>query len=189
MLRPDLAPLDVYLADAMLLEPADFVVRHPWPVLVIAEPDWSMIAQLSRPDTMVPGGPLPALLELIDPANAGASLDALCLPVRPLDGVSLDRITLGRSPDADVVLLAETTSKLHAELSWQPERGRAVLTDLGARNGTLVEGVRLSSRGSAELASGALVSFGSLATRYYTPQGFLSWLVSGVSRSGAVRAR
>lgn len=187
MLRPDLAPLDVYLADAMLLEPEAFVARHPWPMLVIAEPDWSKIAMLSRPDTLGPGSPLPALLELIDPGNRGASLDALCLTVRPLDGLSSDRITLGRSPDADVVLLDETISKLHAEISWDVRTGRTMLTDLGARNGTTVEGVRLPTRGAIELASGALVTFGSLVTRAYSPRGFLSWLVSGVARAGAVR--
>ena len=35
--------------------------------------------------------------------------------------------------------------------------------------------------------SGVLVTFGSLVTRAYTPRGFLSWLVSGVARAGAVR--
>lgn len=189
MLRPDLAPLDMYLADAMLLDPESFVLRHPWPMLVIAEPDWSKIAQLSRPDTVRPGQPLPALLELIDPANTGASLDALCLAARPLDGGSADRITLGRSPDADVVVLDETVSKLHAELAWDPEAERMVLTDQGARNGTTVEGTRLPSRGAVELGSGALLTLGSVVVRAYTPQGFLAWLVAGATRAGAIRMR
>ena len=37
MLRPDLAPLDVYLGDAMSLGREEFLERYPWPVLVVPD--------------------------------------------------------------------------------------------------------------------------------------------------------
>lgn len=157
MLRPDLAPIDVYLADAMTHDAPEFLRRHPWPVLIISEPDWEKIKQLGRPETLIPGQPLPAFYERLDLTSAtasAASLDALILPLRPLAGGTLDRMSIGRSPDRDVVLLDETVSKHHADVSWDAERGRAVLTDCGSKNGIHVDGVRLESRGFVELIPG-----------------------------------
>jgi hypothetical protein len=186
MLRPDLAPLDVYLADAMLLDPQEFQARHPWPMLVIAEPDWDKIKRLSRPETLVTGMPRPALYELLDLTSAaasGATLDALCLPLRPKHGADRS-LQLGRAPEADVVLLDETISKIHAELRWVPAQERAWLTDLGSRNGTYLDEVRLAPNAPNELTPGAVVFFGSLLTRYYPPSAFLGWLSTGAARAG-----
>ncbi|MFO0726946.1 MAG: FHA domain-containing protein [Myxococcota bacterium] len=186
MLRPDLAPFDVFLADAMLLPAAEFVRRHPWPVLVIPEPDWAKIQRLSRPETLGASGP--SALELIDPRSptaSAASLDALCLPLRPKNGEAFDRISIGRAEDGDVILIDETISKLHAELSWNPEAERCFLTDLGSRNGTTVDGERLGPRTPVELMPGAPVVFGSLVTRYYAPRAFYTWLAGGAQRLGA----
>lgn len=187
MLRPDLAPIDVYLADAMTHDAPEFLRRHPWPVLIISEPDWEKIKQLGRPETLIPGQPLPAFYERLDLTSAtasAASLDALILPLRPLAGGTLDRMSIGRSPDRDVVLLDETVSKHHADVSWDAERGRAVLTDCGSKNGIHVDGVRLESRGFVELIPGTVITFGTLGTRYYSPRSFLGWLASGASRAG-----
>jgi hypothetical protein len=191
MLRPDLAPLDAFLGDALSLEPAEFLERHPWPTLVIPEPDWETIRKLSRPETRVPGVNAPAFDAWLDPANSssGASLDVLCLPLRPLEGGDPNRITIGRAEDSDVILLDDTISKLHAEVSWDPRASRAVLTDLKSRNGTYVDGHRLSGHEQVELISGAVVAFGSLVTRFYLPQAFFSWLSTGASRAGASPSR
>lgn len=187
MLRPDLAPIDVYLADAMLLEASEFLERHRWPMLVIAEPDWDKIAQLSRPETLIPGQGRPGVHELMDLTSAaasGASLDALCLEIRPKDPRAGLRISFGRAPEADVVLLDETISKMHAALTWDPAREEGILFDLGSRNGTFVDEVRLG-RAPMELTPGGVVCFGSLVTRYYPPSSFLGWLSTGVARAGA----
>lgn len=187
MLRPDLAPIDVYLADAMTYEAPEFLRRHPWPVLVIAEPDWEKIKQLGRPETLIPGQPVPAFYERLDLTSAtasAASLDALILALRPLAGGSVDRMSVGRSPDRDVVLLDETVSKHHADVSWDAQRGRAVLTDCGSKNGIHIDGARMDSRSFAELLPGSVVTFGTLATRYYSPRSFLGWLSSGAGKAG-----
>ena len=192
MLRPDLAPLDVYLADAMLMQEEDFFDRHPHPVLVIPEPDANVLRELIRPETLIPGQPMPALYDFLDPRSekaAGASLDALCLGLRPRDGQSFDRITLGRDPEADVVLLDGSISKIHAEISWDDASGRCVLTDLGSRNGTFVGDDRIGDRANAEVRAGAQIRFGTLLARFYPPRAFLAWLSTGMARVGAPPAR
>ena len=192
MLRPDLAPLEIYLADAMLLSEEEFFERHPDPVLVIPEPDPEVIRELIRPETLVPGEPIPALYDFLDPRSdkaAGASLDAICLTLRPRDGLSCDRITLGRDPEADIVLLDSSISKIHAELSWDDASGRCMLTDLGSRNGTFVSDDRLGNRANAELRAGSHVRFGTLLARFYPPRAFLAWLSTGMARAGAPPAR
>jgi hypothetical protein len=65
-------------------------------------------------------------------------------------------VTLGRSRDCDCVLAEPSVSRRHAELSRAGEHWR--LRDLGSRNGTRVNGVRLLDE--AEVCPGDRVSFG-----------------------------
>ena len=65
-------------------------------------------------------------------------------------------VTLGRSRDSDCVLADPSVSRRHAEL--RREGGRWLLRDLGSRNGTRVNGVRLLDE--AEVCPGDRVSFG-----------------------------
>jgi hypothetical protein len=66
------------------------------------------------------------------------------------------RVTLGRSRECDCVLAEASVSRRHAEL--RREGARWVLRDLGSRNGTRVNGVRLLDE--AEVGPGDRVSFG-----------------------------
>ena len=63
---------------------------------------------------------------------------------------------LGRSPEVDLVLVDDTVSRRHAEL--RRDGARWLLRDLGSRNGTRVNGVRLLDE--AEVRAGDRVSFG-----------------------------
>lgn len=69
----------------------------------------------------------------------------LCFPDVNRAAVSLPPLaTLGKSPKADVVVDDDTVSRLHASfeqvgLAW-------VVTDLGSRNGTFVNGARVVTR-------------------------------------------
>ncbi len=187
MLRKDLPPLDAYLADAMSLEPDAFLKRYVWPMLIIPEPDPEVLAQISRPTTVAQDD-VPTIMLPSDPTSArlsGASLDALCLEIRPKRGRSSDQITFGRSADADVILIDETISRIHAQLAWDKEKERGVLTDLGGKNGTHVDDVRLPANGSIALLPGSVITFGALVTRYHSPRSFLSWLSTGAPRAGA----
>jgi hypothetical protein len=66
------------------------------------------------------------------------------------------QIVLGRSRDCDCVLAEPSVSRRHAELRREGERW--LLRDLGSRNGTRVNGVRLLDE--AEVGPGDRVSFG-----------------------------
>ena len=65
-------------------------------------------------------------------------------------------VTLGRSRDCDCVLAEPSVSRRHAEL--RRDGARWLLRDLGSRNGTRVNGVRLLDE--AEVRPGDRVSFG-----------------------------
>jgi hypothetical protein len=65
-------------------------------------------------------------------------------------------VTLGRSRECDCVLADPSVSRRHAEL--RRDGGRWLLRDLGSRNGTRVNGVRLLDE--AEVCPGDRVSFG-----------------------------
>lgn len=187
MLRPDLAPLDAYLGDAVSLDEAQFLERYPWPVFVIPEPSEDVLKRIRRPETVIQDASSNTMTSEIalSPAMSGASLDALILSARPKRGPASNRVSIGRSPDADIVVLDESVSRFHAELSWGASKEACVLTDLGAKNGTVLDGVELAPHLRAELFGGAAVTFGSVATRFYTPRAFLSWLSAGAPRSGA----
>lgn len=186
MLRKDLPPLDMYLDHAVSLDRDVFLARHPWPILVIPEPDPKVMAKLIRPDTMIHHDDETKMLDDLSSAKmSGASLDALVLEVRPKPGSSPRKMMIGRAPEADVVLIDETISRMHAELSWDVGTQQAMIMDLGGRNGTMVDGMKLPPRGDAELVPGAIVIFGALATRYYSPEAFLAWLSTGAPRAGA----
>lgn len=64
-------------------------------------------------------------------------------------------VTIGRADDADIVIEGAEVSRHHARIRW--ERGQFVLTDLGSRNGTLVNGVSIREH---VLASGDRVQIG-----------------------------
>jgi hypothetical protein len=66
---------------------------------------------------------------------------------------------IGRSHECDLVVLASSVSREHAELS-RDETGWAV-RDLGSRNGTFVDGVRLQAR--VMLPAHALLKVGDVA--------------------------
>ncbi len=185
MLRRDLAPLDSYLADAMSMDVAAFCDRYPWPVLVTPEPSPDLMRRLRRPETVVQEVTMSTQdLDPMAPGMVGASLDALCLLVRPLDP-GRTRMRIGRAPSADVILIDESISRTHAELEWDRPAERALLTDLGTKNGTVVDHRRLAPRQSVLLVPGSVVMFGSLATRFYSPRTFRAWLATGAPRSGA----
>jgi FHA domain-containing protein len=67
------------------------------------------------------------------------------------------RLTIGRVAENDLQLLDEKVSRHHAVIEMQ-DGGRVVLRDLDSRNGTLVDGVRLS--GSRVLSGGERLQFG-----------------------------
>lgn len=188
MLRKNLPPLDFFLADAVSLSVDAFARRYIWPFLLIPEPDPDVLAQIRRPNTVAFDEDDPTMQISVpdpsSPAMSGASLDTLCLELRPKNPSS-SQITFGRSPDADVVLLDGTISRLHATLTWDRSREHTILRDLAGRNGTQVDDAAVAPGTEVPLFPGALVVFGKLITRYHSPRSFQSWLSTGAPRISA----
>lgn len=69
--------------------------------------------------------------------------------------IGANRVTLGRSADADLVIPHDNVSRRHA-LIWRSD-GKAWIRDLGSSNGTLVNGTPIGDR-PVPLESGSVVS-------------------------------
>jgi hypothetical protein len=76
---------------------------------------------------------------------------------RPAVDIDRARITIGRIAENDVQLVDDKVSRHHAVIEMH-DGGRVVLRDLDSRNGTFVDGIRLS--GSRVLTGGERLQFG-----------------------------
>jgi FHA domain len=74
-------------------------------------------------------------------------------------GPYLDRISIGRAPNVDVVIHSRFVSKLHAHIAF-PEGETLTVTDLDSQNGTFINGERLTPRSRTAIANGDILSFG-----------------------------
>jgi hypothetical protein len=82
-----------------------------------------------------------------------------------------DMITVGRAANNDIVLADPTISKIHCYFR-QGSKGEWILTDLGSRNGTLVNGRRLTPKESCFIFDGTCIAFaGEITVQFKTPEG------------------
>lgn len=65
--------------------------------------------------------------------------------------------TLGRSPDATIVVADRLASRIHAAVRFDPGRSAWMLHDLGSRNGTSLDGVQVTE---AVVDDGAVIRLG-----------------------------
>ena len=86
-----------------------------------------------------------------------------------LTGVNLTVHTtvarIGQGPQNDIVIDDDTVSTNHARLEYMDGAWR--LTDLGSRNGTYVEGVRLAPEVTTPLAENTIVAFGAVSMTFH----------------------
>ena len=76
----------------------------------------------------------------------------------PSDGDEMI-LTIGRRPGCDVLIDYDThVSRLHAQLIYDPHRRIFYLEDMGSRNGTILNNIRM--RGRAPLQSGVMFRVG-----------------------------
>lgn len=117
-----------------------------------------LVWEVAPPDTPPAAPPAPQ-------ARFGVLLldfpDGTRTPV-PLDRPSL---TLGQTPENDVVLNDRSVSPRHARLTV--ESGRLMITDLG--RGITVDGTRLPANTPSLLAAGAICRVGRVTLRYQPP--------------------
>jgi len=78
--------------------------------------------------------------------------------------IGANRVIVGRSDEADLVLPFDNVSRKHA-LIWRSD-GRAWVTDLGSSNGTSVDGEVVTSR-PVSLQSGSVISFAGHRYRFH----------------------
>ena len=82
-------------------------------------------------------------------------------------------ITIGRSPENDIVLYNRLVSKSHAYLDLGSSDEAVYLVDTGSTNGTSVNNSRLAPSGNYKLADGDEISFGpETKVIYFSPKAF-----------------
>jgi two-component system response regulator GlrR len=91
------------------------------------------------------------------------------------------RVVVGTAEGADLALTDPTVSRFHCELVL--EAGRAIVRDLGSKNGTLVDGIAVLA---APLADGATLTFGKTMVRFAREPGALRPVLSTRDRFGAL---
>ena len=94
------------------------------------------------------------------------------------------RVVVGTAEGADLRLSDPTVSRYHCELVL--EHGRAVVRDLGSKNGTLVDGTAVLA---APLADGATLTLGKSTLRFAREPGALRPAVSTRDRFGVLVGR
>lgn len=184
------------LLDGELVD-EDFLRQHPHPALVIDPP--GLVTGTMRVDTpdqpYFTGQGLPTLLPDVD--ELGTSTDVMAaVDVCKATGVAAEAlrpdtvvewlvksqrnpfgalITIGRTPNNDIVLPQPTISKVHAIATQGP--GGWVLSDSRSSNGTFLDGVRLPPGEKRPLDDGAELRFGrEVRARVMTPTSLLDLL-------------
>lgn len=139
-----------YAAIARARTRRDFVAACPFPFLVST----SLMAPSRSAQRTV--GLLDEDEEVsarLDPRleGSGGKIAPAVMCVRKLRHPALDRITIGRTPDNDLVLELPQISSLHA---FFRETGEGFeLADAGSRNGTWVSGRLLAPKGPSEVVA------------------------------------
>lgn len=114
-------------------------------------------------------------VEDMQPATLQKLLEDGChfvVPLRKREGVdrlSDQRITIGRARNSDIVLRHGSVSKLHGWLEPLGD-GTFNLLDAGSRNGTFLNGVRITPRENYPVRLGARIGLGSIESIVCGPE-------------------
>jgi hypothetical protein len=176
---------------AFARDQAQFLAAYPWPVLLIALPGTpgggaESTAKIQLGATGVfteraPAGFNTYLEEDESPETSSLakkgresirSGDASVCPLAKSGRNSFgNMVTLGRAPNNDIVIAANTVSKLHGYFMQAPD-GRWRFCDAGSLNGVWIRGTRMQPRTSADLADDDEILLGpDVPMLFKTPQG------------------
>ncbi len=179
------------------LSDEDFLRRYPHPALVFDPPGRAVEGlRVDTPDQpFFTGQGLPTLLPDVDEVGTSTevmrSVDACQATGLATEGLLPDTvlewlvksqrnpfgalITIGRTPNNDIVLPQPTVSKVHAIATHA--QGGWSLSDSRSSNGTFVDGVRLPPGEKRPLEDGAELRFGrELRARVMLPASLLDLL-------------
>ena len=173
MLRTEPIFLQGFLREADELSEDDFLAKHDHPFLVVPGIEVSCLESVIG--AALPQGQEPSA-QWSSLSASGVGTVVVCLGLRPKDRLSMDRMTLGRAPEADIVILDDTVSKFHLEISWDAIRERCLLTDLNSRNGTRISDQVVPPGANGRISSGDTLKLGTVKARFFTSRAFLSWL-------------
>jgi hypothetical protein len=86
-------------------------------------------------------------------------------PLAKKPGASFpDRITIGRTPNNDVVIADHSVSRLHA---YVRQGGSWIVADAGSKNGSWLDETRLEPRRETQLSPGAVLRLGDVRATFY----------------------
>ena len=92
-------------------------------------------------------------------------------PLAKKPGASFpDRITIGRTPNNDIVIVDHSVSRFHAYLRFDGKEW--VVADAGSKNGTYVDGARVANAAQVPLRDGASLRFGDVTAKFWLPKSF-----------------
>ncbi|ADO71729.1 FHA domain-containing protein [Stigmatella aurantiaca] len=140
------------------LQKEDFLRQVGPFVLVRRPPDPVMerlALRLGAHRTRVARSPASAKMLMAELLQHLDDLGVATLP--PIQGS--DELHIGRLPDNDLVVDDPSVSKRHAVLRWDALAHRCMLTDMGSRNGTLINAEYIRDA-NALVSDGDMLSFG-----------------------------
>jgi len=148
------------VAESLRLLPGDDSPEGPVPV--------ASLSAWGHPEEFGASHPLGFFVVLSAGEPSGRPTEAsMVYPVRSRREVGpWQSVSLGRSRSCDLVFEHPRVSRHHAVLERDPSVPDLLLLDLDTRNGTRVDGVKLTPGRPRRLPSGSLVSLGTLPLLY-----------------------
>lgn len=127
------------------------------------------LAAASARSLRAPSSSTPSLRDL-DPLR-------LVFPVCKRPGNAFDHISVGRTPNMDVVLPLLQVSKFHAYFTRDPS-GQFTLADAGSKNGTWINARRVGVRSPESVHDGDSIRLGAYRFTFFTQAGLLRMVKS-----------
>lgn len=161
-------PLESYYDDARGLAAAEFAARHGDGFLLTA-------TRLQPPSS---DSFTEVKLEE-DRSDRTAGISTLVYPVRPAERAKVHLLTVGRTPNNDVVVRDTSVSRFHAYVK-PGENGGLLIQDAGSTNGTLVNGESVPARGNGpatELKPGDDVRLGQVEFTFVDAEGLRAFVL------------
>jgi hypothetical protein len=123
----------------------------------------------------------PAVNELLRAVTSGeikVSPDVALYDVYPVlkkpDSPWSGRVSVGRTRTNDIAINESAISKLHAYIQGEPPN--VTITDVGSRNGIMINGQKIAANKDAPLKSGDAFALGSVPFVFYDAQAFYAFV-------------